>query len=100
MISKSIILALLLCATTISCIGVSPCPIPNHNGTVYSGIYSLYSGQIITGFNGGIVPLIEGQDSQCYNYSLPYAFSREPCVAVGTNIYWFSCSWFRSLKFE
>lgn len=86
MISKSITLALLLCAATVSCVGVSPCPIPNHNGTVYSGKIYIYLGQIIASFNGGIVPLIEGQDSQCYNYSLPYAFTRSPEIAVGINI--------------
>lgn len=33
----------------------------------------------------GIVPLVPGQDSQCYNYSLPYAFLTIPEVVVGKN---------------
>ena len=32
----------------------------------------------------GIVPLIRGQDVQCYNYSLPYPFARVPEIAIGT----------------
>ena len=32
----------------------------------------------------GIVPLIRGQDVQCYNYSLPYSFARVPEIAIGT----------------
>ena len=31
----------------------------------------------------GIIPLVKGQDVQCYNYSLPYAFARVPEVAIG-----------------
>ena len=37
MFTKSIIIILLVCATSIQCVGVSPCPIANHNGTVHSG---------------------------------------------------------------
>ena len=41
MISKSLVLAVGLAAMMVSCVGVSPCPIANHNGTVYSGTPTL-----------------------------------------------------------
>ena len=45
----------------------------------YSQVYfSLTEGQIIVSSNGGIIPFVDGQDTQCYNYSLPYAFIRVP----------------------
>ena len=56
--SKLIIFILILCVNNIYCAGVSPCPISNHNGNVYSGIFLLYSDQIIASFNEGVVPLI------------------------------------------
>lgn len=86
MIKKTIILVLSLTAIMVSSVGVSPCPIADHNGTVYSGKYLLYLGQVIVAVNGGIVPLTNGQDTQCYNYSLPYAFIRVPEVAIGNFI--------------
>ena len=30
----------------------------------------------------GLLPLVNGQDIQCYNYSLPYKFSRIPEIAI------------------
>ena len=85
MIKKTIILVLGFITIMVSCVGVSPCPIANHNGTVYSGIYLFHQGQVIVGHEGGIVPLVNSQDSQCYNYSLPYAFIRVPEVSIGTS---------------
>jgi len=71
MLIKFFAITLLLLGALVSCqIGVTPCPITNHNGTVISGT-------IIVSANG-IIPLIDGQDSQCYNYSLPYAFTKVP----------------------
>ena len=46
---------------------------------------SCNSDQIIAAFNGGIIPLYDGEDSQCYNYSLPYAFSTVPEVAIAVH---------------
>ena len=51
-------------------------------------VHRINVGTIIASPNGGIVPLVDGQDSQFYNYSLPYAFVRVPEIAIGklTNI--------------
>ena len=84
MLVRAIIL-IVLCSTLIECnIGVSPCPIFNNNGTVHSGKKYFDVGTIMIAGNG-IVPLVPGQDSQCYNYSLPYAFLSIPEVAVGNS---------------
>ena len=83
MLGKKLILPLLLLAPlVIAQISVSPCPILNHNGSVISGISHFYLATIIISSNG-IVPLVDAQDSQCYNYSLPYSFTNVPQVAVG-----------------
>ena len=37
MFTKSIAIILLVYVASIQCVGVSPCPIANHNGTVHSG---------------------------------------------------------------
>ena len=85
MLSKIFILNILLLSALVHCsIGVSPCPIGNPNGTVISGTNQPYSGTIIVA-NNGLVPLIDGQDSQCYNYSLPYPLNNVPEVAVGNS---------------
>lgn len=82
MLSKYFILSIILFGSLVYCnIGVSPCPIGNPNGTIISGITHSYKGTIIVGGNG-LVPLVDGQDSQCYNYSLPYPLNNVPEVAV------------------
>ena len=43
------------------------------------------SDQIIAAFNGGIIPLFEEEDSQCYNHTLPYAFKAAPEVAISVH---------------
>lgn len=42
-------------------------------------------GQIIAALNTGSVPLLEGIDTQCYNYSLPYEFQSVPEVAIAVH---------------
>ena len=82
MLSKYFILNIILFGSLVYCnIGVSPCPIGNPNGTIISGINHFYQGTIIVA-NNGLVPLVDGQDSQCYNYSLPYPLNNVPEVAV------------------
>ena len=82
MLSKYFILSFLLLGVLVNCsIGVSPCPIGNPNGTVISGMDQYIEGTIIVA-NNGLVPLVDGQDSQCYNYSLPYPLNDVPEVAV------------------
>lgn len=83
MLGKKLILPLLLLAPLVTAsLSVSPCPIVNHNGSVISGTYLPNPATVIISSNG-IVPLVDGQDSQCYNYTLPYAFIHVPQVAVG-----------------
>lgn len=36
-------------------------------------------------FNGGIIPIYDGEDSQCYNYTLPYAFQTVPEIAIAVS---------------
>ena len=33
----------------------------------------------------GLVPLVDDQDVQCYNYSLPYKFARIPQIAIAVH---------------
>ena len=40
-------------------------------------------GRISIAESKGLIPLVEGQDVQCYNYSLPYSFASVPSVAIG-----------------
>jgi hypothetical protein len=35
----------------------------------------------------GLIPLAQGQDVQCYNYSLPYKFGSVPEVAIGKAVF-------------
>lgn len=42
-------------------------------------------GQVIAALGGGSVPLLEGVDTQCYNYSLPYHFQSAPEVAIAVH---------------
>ena len=39
---------------------------------------------VISNYNGRI-PLVENEDIQCYNYSLPYRFGQVPEVAIGSH---------------
>ena len=43
----------------------------------------LYSARITVAQQQSLVTLVQGTDTQCYNYSLPYAFVSVPEVAVG-----------------
>ena len=43
------------------------------------------SAQIVAALDGGVIPLSDGEDTQCYNYSLPYAFNTVPDVAVAVH---------------
>lgn len=74
-------LSVLLILGTVS----SPCPAANFQGSVYSSIIFIYSAQIIASLDGGVIPFTDGQDSVCYNYSLPYAFNTVPTVAVSVH---------------
>lgn len=65
--------------------GVSPCPRQYDVGSVFSGKISFNSAQVIISNLNGLVPLIDGQDTQCYNYSLPYRFARVPQVAIAVH---------------
>ncbi len=38
--------------------------------------------QVIIALGGGTIPIQDGLDTQCYNYSLPYAFNYVPDVAI------------------
>ena len=42
----------------------------------------IYLAQIIISNRNGLVPLHHGEDTQCYNYTLPYRFARVPQVAI------------------
>lgn len=44
---------------------------------------TLYSARITVAQQQSLVTLVQGTDTQCYNYSLPYAFATVPEVAVG-----------------
>ena len=35
--------------------------------------------------DGGIIPFNNAQDTQCYNYSLPYSFDRVPSIAISVH---------------
>ena len=41
---------------------------------------------VISNYNGRI-PLVENEDIQCYNYTLPYQFTNFPEAAAGNKIY-------------
>lgn len=85
MLGKIITFTLILCgAAVVGMIGAPPCPITNHNGSIISGTNNFIQGTLVASSNG-IVPLVEGQDSQCYNYSLPYAFMKVPEIAIGNS---------------
>lgn len=58
--------------------GVSPCPIQSNIG-------SLISARITIAQQLGLITLVQGTDSLCYNYSLPYAFSTVPEIAVSVH---------------
>ena len=64
-------------------VGVPPCPLVYSIGSVFSGTSSSHSARITVAEQKGIVPLVRGQDVQCYNYSLPYPFARVPEIAIG-----------------
>ena len=44
-----------------------------------------YVDRIVAAFNGGVIPINEAEDSQCYNYSFPYAFKNVPEVAISVH---------------
>lgn len=41
-------------------------------------------GAISAALGGGVIPLYESQDTQCYNYTLPQSFASLPDIAVAT----------------
>lgn len=79
-------LVFILVALTV-CLAIrpSPCPIQNQIGSVISGTRSLISVKVtISQKVQSIIPLDPEEDVQCYNYSLPYEFTKYPEVTVGT----------------
>ena len=58
------------------------CPVPNRPGTIFSGINLLILATLLAALDLGSIPLEDGQDNQCYNYSLPYLFNWPPDVAI------------------
>lgn len=61
---------------------VSPCPIQSNIGSLISGT-SHNPARITVAQQLSLVTLVQGTDTQCYNYALPYAFATVPEVAVG-----------------
>lgn len=60
----------------------SYCPIPNHSGNIHSCNILVIIAKVLATLNAGAIVLEEEEDSQCYNYSLPYSFSTPPDVAI------------------
>jgi hypothetical protein len=57
---------------------------PNGNSlNIVQGISFAYSGAL-TVSQGGNIPLQQGKDIQCYNYTLTSPFQSAPNVAIGT----------------
>ncbi len=69
-------LALLLTITVSQ--RVSPCPIQSNIGSLISGIKLCNSARITVAQQQSLVTLVQGTDTQCYNYSLPFTFSNVP----------------------
>ena len=68
-------IALLL--TTVVSLGVSPCPIQSNFGSLISGTGLFYFSTTVAQ-QRSLVTLVQGTDTQCYNYFLPYTFSNVP----------------------
>ena len=82
---KIVLLLIYLCFLVLSTsIGVAPCPRQYDVGSVLSGTHFLFIiARIIISSRNGLIPLTDGIDSQCYNYTLPYTFARVPEIAIG-----------------
>lgn len=48
--------------------------------------HAVMKGRITVAERTSLVPFRRGQDVQCYNYSLPYQFSKVPQVAICTHL--------------
>lgn len=53
--------------------------LPRQHPLRYSGPNSAH---IIAALDGGLISISDGEDTQCYNYSLPYSFNTVPDVAL------------------
>ena len=82
--SNRIFLTILLLFSLFSSTHLAHCPVSS--STMMAQCTSFLILDSLTVSFNGVVPLQQGQDVQCYNYTLANSFNTKPNIAIGTSL--------------